>query len=124
MNWLERRSTRSNTYYYAVHVEKVGGRRRVRKCYLGPEAYVNVTKLHQVEEGLTLHGLVDRRRAVKYLLRIASYLEEELPSMDGRTAAELASDVRLAVAKLHVVLDAMEAKARLAEAGEKKEEKK
>jgi len=62
-------------YYYAVHVFKdSSGKRRVKKCYLGPEEYEYVSRLH-AKEGLTLKGLRDRQRALEYLDALISYLQ-------------------------------------------------
>jgi hypothetical protein len=54
-------------YYVAVHYEgyqKVEGkvRKRVRKCYLGPQVYKYVEKLHDLD----LAGAIDRERFKRY----------------------------------------------------------
>ena len=72
--WLERRRIGNRVYYYAVHELRVGGRRYIKKCYLGPETYTYVTKLHS-REGLELRGLVDRSRVLEYLDAIIGYLQ-------------------------------------------------
>lgn len=72
---IERRETESNVYLYAVHLEKEGGKWRVRKCYLGPEKrYIYVSKFHE-REGLVLRGLMDFDRALEYLERLKEYFK-------------------------------------------------
>jgi len=78
ISWVERRRVGNRIYYYAVHVidsKRVCGKivRRIRKCYLGPEKYVYVSKLHSIE-GLVLRGLVDNYRLVEYLETITKYV--------------------------------------------------
>ena len=78
-SYIERRVVGGRVYLYAVHVSKVreGGRskRKVRKCYLGPEdSYEYVSKLHE-REGIVLRGLADRQRIIKYLDAIIRYIE-------------------------------------------------
>ena len=74
ISWIERRQRGERVYYYAVHTWNEGGRRRVRKCYLGPATYEYVTRLHS-REGLVFKGLIDRERALEYLESIANMLE-------------------------------------------------
>jgi len=72
ISWIESQSKGGRVYYYAVHYlgyTKVGKklRKRVRKCYLGPEAYEYVSRLHS-DLGLRLEGaVVGSKRAVHYL---------------------------------------------------------
>ena len=71
ISWIETQRKGSRVYYVAVHYmgySKVGGkvRKRVRKCYLGPELYEYVTRLHQ-DLGLRLEGAVVDRRVLHYL---------------------------------------------------------
>ncbi|RSN72928.1 MAG: hypothetical protein DSO07_02195 [Thermoproteota archaeon] len=73
IDYIERRESGGNTYLYAVHVEKEEGKRRLRKCYLGPEnQYIYVSKLH-TREGLDLRGLMDYERAIEYLESLKEY---------------------------------------------------
>jgi hypothetical protein len=40
----------SRTYFYAVHVSKIGKKRRVKKCYLGPaDKYQHAERLVQLD---------------------------------------------------------------------------
>jgi len=63
ISYTESRRVGDRVYIYAVHYvgySKVDNkvRKRVRKCYLGPEVYEYVSRLH-VREGLELRGLRD-----------------------------------------------------------------
>jgi hypothetical protein len=74
IDYVERKVTEFNTYLYAIHVTKEGGKWRTRKCYLGPEEeYKNVTKLHADKEGLILRGLMDQERDIEYFERLAEH---------------------------------------------------
>lgn len=97
-SYVEARRVGDNTYYYAVHVQYLPhGRRRVRRCYLGPNAYVYVTKLH-VREGLFLKGLIDEKRAVEYVKELATRLPDM--DIDPRDAEELADILERAAKEL------------------------
>jgi len=54
--WIERKEIKGNIYLYAVHVYKENGRRRIRKCYLGPKEH--------------------KREVVFNIERISDYLDE------------------------------------------------
>jgi len=71
ISWVEKQRKGGRIYYVAVHYlgyVRVGDRvrKQVRKCYLGPEEYDYVTRLHQ-DVGLTLEGAVSDRRVIHYL---------------------------------------------------------
>jgi len=87
-SWIESRVVGKRVYYYAVHVYKdpETGKRRVKRCYLGPEVYVYVSKLHE-KEGLTLKGLRDSQRALEYLDALIKYLQGV--ELDERLRREL-----------------------------------
>mgnify|MGYP001626450352 FL=1 len=73
-SYIERREIGNNSYFYAVHVSREKGERRIRKCYLGPSsAYIHVTHLHQ-DEGLELKGLMNKNRAVEYMNALIDYI--------------------------------------------------
>ena len=69
-SYIEERKKGEQVYYLAVHVryEKTDGgyKRHVKKCYLGPDLYKYVSKLHERED-LAFAGLVDQDRLVDYL---------------------------------------------------------
>jgi hypothetical protein len=70
--YLERRRIGNNVYYYAVHYEGYERgpdgktRPKLRRCYLGPEKYIEVSKLHS-DLGLTLKGLMEEGRERDYM---------------------------------------------------------
>ena len=77
-SYIEKRVVGGRVYLYAVHVMKVreGGRvkRKVRKCYLGPEdSYEYVSMLHE-REGIRLRGLVREDRALEYFDSLLNYV--------------------------------------------------
>jgi len=78
-SYLERHRKGGRVYVVAVHYEgyvKAEGKvkKKVRKCYLGPEGcYDYVSRLH-AREGLVLRGASDHERALAYLDALISYL--------------------------------------------------
>ena len=78
ISYIERQVKKSNTYYIAVHYlgyEKLPNgkiRKIVKKCYLGPEDYIYVTKQHK----FILHGWIVKDREIEYLNKIITKLEE------------------------------------------------
>jgi len=64
ISYIERQRRGNRFYYYAVHYEGYERtpdgriRKKVRRCYLGPSTYVEVSKLH-ADLGLTLKGLIE-----------------------------------------------------------------
>jgi hypothetical protein len=64
ISWVERVRRGDRVYYVAAHSS--GGGKRARRCYLGPEKYVYVSKLHK-DLGITLLGASDRERAIEYV---------------------------------------------------------
>jgi len=95
--YLERRRFGNNVYYYAVHYEGYergpDGRPRpkLRRCYLGPSTYVEVSKLH-ADLGLTLKGLIEEGREKDYINALAEAIEARLRdgSLRPEEALELA----------------------------------
>ena len=87
-SYLERRSVGGKVYYYAVHYEGIkDGKRRYRKCYLGPDYYTYTSLLHE-REGLVFKGLMDNDRLLVYLDIIINYL-----SRSGRLTPSLALEL-------------------------------
>jgi len=78
VSWIEAKKKGDQVYYYAVHysgyVKDSSGkiRKKVTKCYLGPQEYVYVSKLHE-NLGLTLRGAIDSGRASQYLKVLKEY---------------------------------------------------
>jgi len=92
-SYLERHRKGGRVYVVAVHYEgyvKAEGkvRKKVRKCYLGPEgSYDYVSRLH-AREGLVLRGASDHERALAYLDALISYLASV--KLEGALAERLA----------------------------------
>jgi len=88
-SYLETSKRASNVYVYAVHYYYENGKRKKRKCYLGPlESYIYVTKLHTDvirPEGLVLEGAISENRAVRYIEALTNYFEH-------RSKSELSED--------------------------------
>jgi hypothetical protein len=91
ISWVERVRRGDRVYYVAAHSS--GGGKRARRCYLGPEEYVYVSKLHE-DLGLTLRGALERDRWVDYM----ASLVEAIASQDDRSrAVDILRRVREAV---------------------------
>jgi hypothetical protein len=105
-SYIESYTRGSQTYYVAVHYEgyekvEVEGRRRikkkVRKCYLGPQVYKYVEKLH----GLELSGPIDRERFKRYFKELLDEVDlspRELIAMIEELGSRLLEDLDLAEA--------------------------
>ena len=101
--YVEKRKIGNNIYYYAVHYEgferSPDGRARpkLRRCYLGPNAYIEVSKTHN-NIGLTLKGLIEEGREMDYLNAIVEAIEARL--RDGRLKPEEALELAESLDKL------------------------
>lgn len=91
ISWIERHARGGRAYLVAAHYLGVeGGKKRVRKCYLGPQnPYEYVTRLHE-REGLVLRGLTDADRVLAYLDALASYVSTPGFKIEPAAALELA----------------------------------
>ena len=95
-NWVETQDKGGRTYYYAVHYmgySKVGSKikKKIRKCYLGPEEYEYVSRLHS-DLGLKLEGAVVERRVVHYLDAFISALAGS--ELDRATLTEILTKLK------------------------------
>jgi hypothetical protein len=63
ISWVERIRRGDRVYYVAAHSS---GGKRARRCYLGPEEYVYVSKLHK-DLGIVLLGASEHERAFEYI---------------------------------------------------------
>ena len=107
-SYIERRSVGDRVYLYAVHYHWVAGKRRVRKCYLGPEDhYVYVTRTH-AREGLVLRGLVDAERALDYLDALIAYFAEN--PLDPETAEKLIPKLKKLLTLLETAVEERQAR--------------
>ena len=90
--YIEERKQGERVYFYAVHVEKLpSGKRRVKKCYLGPLVYEYVSKLHN-KEGLVLKGLLENNRTLEYIETLLNSLLNS--SLDPETRKRVAEKLR------------------------------
>jgi len=110
VSWVERRRVGGNVYYFAVHEWREQGKRRVKKCYLGPDTYIYVSVTHEKDTGLIFHGLVDRGRAVKYLEDIVEYLENFAKTADEDEAKEVVKYLEKSAEGLAKVIEQLKAK--------------
>jgi len=88
-SYVEAREVGGKVYYYAVHYYREGNKRRVRKCYLGPEYYDYVTRTHE-REGLILRGLTSTDRVIGYLDALISYVSSPEFNLTPSLALKLA----------------------------------
>ncbi|WP_148666755.1 hypothetical protein [Acidilobus sp. 7A] len=83
VSYIERQRRGNRVYYYAVHYEGYertpDGRvhKKVRRCYLGPNAYIEVSKLH-ADLGLTLKGLMEEGRERDYMEALARSVRDRI----------------------------------------------
>ena len=85
-SYIERRKVGNQTYLLAVHYLKMGSRRKIKKCYLGPEdKYIYVSKMHE----FSLRGPVDRLRILNYLDAILNILVLEREKLGEKTRREV-----------------------------------
>jgi len=98
-SYIESYTKGSQKYYVAVHYEgyeKVEGKvkKRVRKCYLGPQTYRYVEKLHE----LGLSGPIDRERFKRYFRELLDEVDlspRELIEMIEELGSRLLEDLDL-----------------------------
>ena len=77
---------RDQVYLLAVHYFKIGGKRKVRKCYPGPEdSYIYVSKMHE----FTLRGPLDKKRVLKYLRSLKDIIIARKDEFDLNTRREV-----------------------------------
>jgi len=93
-SYIERRSVGDQVYLYAVHYLKVKGKRKIKKCYLGPQdRYIYVSKMHE----FSLRGPIDRLRILNYLDAILNLLLLEREKLDEKTRREIIQKLRRAL---------------------------
>jgi hypothetical protein len=78
--WIYQEAIHGRTYLYAVHEEIVEGKKKRRKCYLGPaDSYAYVSMMHDLD----FYGLIRDDRYIKYLEEILDlFASEESISTD------------------------------------------
>jgi len=74
--WIYQEAIYGRTYLYAVHEEIVEGKKKRRKCYLGPaDSYEYVSKTHDLE----FYGMTKEDRYITYLEEILNLFASEEP---------------------------------------------
>ena len=93
-SYIDRKKVGDQVYLYAVHYFKSGKKRRIKKCYLGPEdKYIYVSRLHE----FSLRGPVDRLRILNYLDAILNILVLEREKLGEKTRREVVGKLRRAL---------------------------
>ncbi len=83
VSYIEKQRRGNQVYYYAVHYlgyERTPDgkiRKKVRRCYLGPSTYVEVSKLH-ADLGLTLKGLMEEGRERDYMEALVKSVRDRI----------------------------------------------
>ena len=83
ISYIERQRRGNQVYYLAVHYygyeRGPDGKvhKKVKKCYLGPRAYVEVSRLHS-DLGLTLKGLIEDGRERDYMEALVKSVRDRI----------------------------------------------
>jgi len=125
IDWVERRVVNGHVYIYAAHVSVVNGKKKITKCYFGPERYTYATKTHS-DMGIELKGMayeIDGGRGSRfldYINDLANKLGAEVESgaLDLEQARQWLKAVREAAARLQSLADRLEGYVRQTEAQE------
>jgi len=123
IDWVERRVVNGHVYIYAAHVSVVNGKKKITKCYLGPDRYTYATKTHS-DMGMELKGMayeIDSgpgSRFLDYINNLANKLSAEVESgaLDLEQARQWLKAVREAAARLQSLADRLEGYVRQTEA--------
>jgi hypothetical protein len=123
IDWVERRVVNGHVYIYAAHVSVVDGKRKITKCYFGPERYTYATKTHS-DMGIELKGMayeIDGGRGSRfldYINDLANKLGAEVEggALDLEQARQWLRAVREAAARLQSLADRLEGYVRQTEA--------
>jgi len=74
--WIYSETIHGRTYLYVVHEVVEEGKKKRRKCYLGPtDSYVYVSMMHD----LSFYGLIKEDRYIRYLEEILDLFTSEEP---------------------------------------------
>jgi len=123
IDWVERRVVNGHVYVYAAHVSVVDGKKKITKCYFGPERYTYATKTHS-DMGIELKGMayeIDGGRGSRfldYINDLANKLGAEVEggALDLEQARQWLKAVREAAARLQSLADRLEGYVRQTEA--------
>ena len=114
VDWVERVRIGGRVYLYAVHyggyekLENGKARKKVEKCYLGPEdAYIYATTTHE-NLGLVLKGTHDSGRVLDYLDALVRYLERPGLELRSERLRQIAAKLRELADSLDDIADAEE----------------
>lgn len=88
--YIERREVDGRFYHYFVHVERHGGKRKVRRCYLGASRYEYVERF----QNIGLAGLTDEERFERYARNSVEKLPPEVLEKLARILRERLEAVR------------------------------
>ena len=85
--WIYRENIYGRSYLYAVHEVVEEGKKKRRKCYLGPtDSYVYVSMMHD----LSFYGLIKEDRYIRYLEEILDLFTSDVPvSTDPESLREI-----------------------------------
>jgi hypothetical protein len=125
IDWVERRVVNGHVYVYAAHVSVVNGKRKITKCYLGPDRYTYATKTHS-DMGIELKGMAYEidggpgSRFLDYINDLANKLTVQAQggALDLERARQWLRAVREAEARLQSLADRLEGYVRQLEAQE------
>jgi len=68
---------RTQYYYYIIHISKdANGRKHVKKCYIGAEGYIYVSKMHK-DANITFTGYNNPNRYNIYMKDIMDYIDRD-----------------------------------------------
>ena len=123
IDWVERRVVNGHVYMYAAHVSVVDGKRKITKCYFGPDRYTYATKTHS-DMGIELKGMayeIDSgpgSRFLDYINDLANKLTVQAQggALDLERARQWLKAVREATARLQSLADRLEGYVRQLEA--------
>ena len=109
IDWIEKANRNGRVYYYAVHYlgsTSVNGKlkKKVKKCYLGPEEYVYVTRTH-AKEGLVLKGLPEQYRTIEYLRELLASIVSKAGKMPEQDVQQLIEELNTAIVELKRMLE-------------------
>ncbi len=106
IDWLERKRVNGQIYYVAAHVYYENGKRKIKRCYLGPEKYIygNMTQGHV---GIQLKGPIEevlegKPLIIDYVNDIAKSVEDKMAKgqVSAYTAQQIADRLQELTTKL------------------------
>ena len=97
-SYIEKRRIGSQVYLLAVHYFKVGGKRKVKKCYLGPEkGYIYMLKTFEI--AIKSH---DRERILSYLNAFLNRLIAMKDTLSEQERKEIIEELKKTIEVLKV----------------------